>query len=69
MQLIYTILYVEDVPATLDFYQKAFGFTQKMLHEGGDYGELATGDTTLAFSALQLMADLGKNPAIHYRTV
>ena len=63
MKLKYTILYVADVAATLDFYQQAFGFKRKMLHEAGDYGELDTGDTTLAFSALQLMAELGKNPA------
>ena len=63
MKLKYTILYVADVAATLDFYQQAFGFKRKMLHEAGDYGELDTGDTTLAFSALQLMTELGKNPA------
>lgn len=59
----YTILYVEDVPATLDFYQRAFGFTTAMLHESGDYGELDTGGTTLSFSSFQLMQQLGKNPA------
>ena len=63
MQLAYTILYVENVPATLEFYQKAFGFKQKMLHESGDYGELDTGQTTLSFSSLSLMKDLGKNPS------
>ena len=45
MKLKYAILYVEDVPATLDFYEQAFGLTRKMLHEGGDYGELDTGTT------------------------
>ncbi|WP_120497478.1 VOC family protein [Kiloniella sp. EL199] len=63
MQLAYTILYVQDVPATLDFYQKAFGFEQKMLHESGDYGELETGQTTLSFSSLSLMEELGKKPS------
>jgi len=62
MKLRYTILYVEDVPATLSFYEQAFGLERKMLHEGGDYGELHTGDTLLAFSSLQLMSDLGKTP-------
>ena len=33
-----------------------------MLHDSGDYGELDTGETTLAFSSLKLMSDLGKNP-------
>lgn len=59
----YTILYVADVPATLDFYQRAFGFARLFLHESGDYGELATGETKLAFSSLALMRQLGKTPA------
>lgn len=62
MQLGYTILYVPDVPATLKFYEAAFGLTTRFLHEGGDYGELETGTTTLAFSAHTLMQQLGKNP-------
>lgn len=62
MQLAYTILYVEDVRKTLDFYQAAFGLEQKMLHESGDYGELDTGSTTLSFSSLALMEQIGKNP-------
>ncbi len=59
----YTILYVENVVDTLQFYQAAFGFNQLMLHESGDYGELDTGGTTLSFSTLKLMDELGKNPA------
>jgi lactoylglutathione lyase len=62
MQLGYTILYVPDVPATLKFYEAAFGLTTRFLHEGGDYGELETGSTALAFSAHSLMQQLGKNP-------
>jgi len=63
MQLAYTILYVEDVPQTLAFYAKAFGLNQRFLHEGGDYGELETGATRLAFSSRKLMRELGKKPA------
>lgn len=63
MKLKYTILYVEDVSATLTFYEQSFGFETKMLHESGDYGELDTGETILAFSSLKLMSDLGKRPA------
>ena len=62
MKFKYTILYVENVAATLDFYNKAFGFKTKFLHEAGDYGELDTGTTTLSFSALSLMSELGKHP-------
>lgn len=63
MKLRYTILYVEDVAATLAFYRDAFGVGTRMLHESGDYGELDTGATTLSFSSRALMASLGKNPA------
>ena len=63
MKLKYAILYVEDVPGTLAFYESAFGFRRKMLHKSGDYGELDTGATSLSFSSLKLMADLGKSPA------
>ncbi|MGE5476024.1 MAG: VOC family protein [Bacteroidales bacterium] len=62
MQLRYTILYVEDVAATLAFYVQAFGLQRKMLHESGQYGELATGATTLSFSSRALMESLGKHP-------
>ena len=62
MILRYTILYVADVAATLDFYERAFDLKRAFLHESGDYGELATGQTKLAFSALTLMRQLGKSP-------
>ncbi len=62
MQFGYTILYVEDVKRSLTFYEKAFGMQTKFLHDGGGYGELDTGTTTLAFSSRQLMRQLGKKP-------
>jgi len=62
MKLGYTILYVADVKQTLEFYERAFGLKQKFLHESGDYGELDTGTTVLAFSSRRLMQELGKNP-------
>ncbi len=63
MNFRYTILYVENVEKTLAFYARAFGLKRGMLHESGDYGELDTGRTRLAFSSLRLMAQLGKTPA------
>lgn len=63
MRFRYTILYVADVAQTLAFYQQAFGFELKMLHESGDYGELKTGETLLAFSSVRLMRELGKHPS------
>lgn len=47
----YTIVYVESVVATLNFYREAFGFETRFLYEAGDYGELSTGETTLAFAS------------------
>ncbi|MFG0253640.1 MAG: VOC family protein [Rhodopirellula sp. JB053] len=64
MKFRYTILYVDNVADTLDFYCRAFGAEQKMLHESGEYGELATGETVLSFSSKKLMTDLGKNPGV-----
>jgi len=62
MKFKYTILYVGNVEKTLQFYSKAFGLEQSMIHESGDYGELNTGSTTLSFSSLELMTSIGKNP-------
>lgn len=62
MKLRYTILYVDDVAATLDFYKRAFALEIGFLHEAGDYGELSTGETKLAFSSTALIRQLGKTP-------
>jgi lactoylglutathione lyase len=51
VELGYTIIYVPDVAAALDFYTRAFGLATGFLHESGQYGELATGSTALAFTA------------------
>jgi lactoylglutathione lyase len=51
MKFGYTIIYVTSVADTLAFYQAAFGFETRFLHEAGDYGELETGSTTLAFAS------------------
>lgn len=50
----YSIFYVQDVPATLAFFQQAFALEVAFVHESGMYGELATGQTKLAFAALEL---------------
>ncbi|WP_119680830.1 VOC family protein [Indioceanicola profundi] len=63
MKLKYTIHYVKNVKETLAFYGSAFGIPTQFLHESETYGELNTGETTLSFSSLQLMRDLGKNPS------
>lgn len=51
MKFGYTIIYVPDVAASLEFFARAFGLERRFLHESGAYGELETGETTLAFAA------------------
>jgi lactoylglutathione lyase len=55
MKFGYTILFVADVDATLDFYERAFGLRRRMLDDGKNYGELETGGTRLAFAASQFV--------------
>lgn len=54
MKFGYTIVYVPDVAASLTFFEQAFGLQRRFLHESGGYGELDTGQTTLAFAAHEL---------------
>ncbi len=50
MKFGYTIIFVENLEATLAFYEEAFGFKTKFLADSKLYGELDTGSsTTLAF--------------------
>jgi len=51
MKLGYVILYVPDVAATVDFYERAFGIDRRFVHESGQYAEMETGATALAFAA------------------
>ena len=57
MNYAYTILYVTDVPASLRFFEAAFGLTTRFLHESNAYGELETGATALAFAQLEVARD------------
>ncbi|MBI3789634.1 MAG: VOC family protein [Gemmatimonadetes bacterium] len=50
MVLGYVILYVPDVPASVAFYERAFGLARRFVHESGAYAELETGATALAFA-------------------
>ncbi|ATC95875.1 VOC family protein [Pseudoalteromonas tunicata] len=51
MEYLSTVIYVDDVEETLDFYYQAFGISATKLHESGQYGELNTGSVKLAFAA------------------
>ncbi len=50
MKLGYTIFYVNDVEASLTFFEKAFGLPRRFYHESG-YGEVETGSTALGFAS------------------
>ncbi|WP_417602387.1 VOC family protein [Owenweeksia hongkongensis] len=54
MKYTYTILYVENVTETIEFYEKALGFSRKFITPENDYGELITGETTIAFASTEL---------------
>jgi lactoylglutathione lyase len=50
MKFGYSILYVDNVKETIEFYETAFGFTRIFITDVNDYGELDTGGTKLAFA-------------------
>ena len=47
MKFGYTVVYVPEVAASLEFFARAFGIDRRFLDESGAYGELETGETTL----------------------
>ena len=55
----WTILHVPDVRAALELYERAFGMQRRFLDPAGDYGELDTGATVLAFAAHRLIERIG----------
>ena len=54
MKFGHTIIYVADVAATVRFYERAFGLSPRFSDESGQYAEMETGATTLAFAADEL---------------
>src|SRR5688500_12652708 len=54
MRFGYTILYVRDVAASVDLYERAFGQRRRFVHESGEYAELDTGSTTLSLASHEL---------------
>ena len=51
----YTIIYTNSVEESIEFFEKAFGFKRRFIHESG-YGELEIGTTALAFATHNLGA-------------
>ncbi len=50
----YTILYVQNVTRSIEFYEKVFDFNRRFITPDNDYGELNTGDTILSFASVEL---------------
>ncbi|KAI7732933.1 hypothetical protein M8C21_025395 [Ambrosia artemisiifolia] len=48
----YTVVYVKDVAKSVEFYGKAFGVSVRRLDESHRWGELESGQTTIAFTPL-----------------
>lgn len=62
MRFGYTILYVKSVEDAVAFYERAFGLRRRMVTDAGEYGEMETGSTTLAFAAAAFVPDLAGVP-------
>jgi len=56
MQLGYVIIYVDDVLEAVEFYERAFALRRAFVHEEGQFAQLDTGTTALAFTSHALAA-------------
>ena len=50
----WVIVYVPDVTAAVEFYEKAFGLERAFIAGDASFGELKTGETKLAFASEQM---------------
>lgn len=62
MRLGYVILHVPDVAAAVAFYERAFGLARRFIHDSGQYAEMETGSTALAFASHALAEANGLPP-------
>lgn len=56
MRFGYIIIFVDDVAEAVDFYELAFGIEREFVHEAGDFAQMSTGETKLAFTSHALGA-------------
>jgi lactoylglutathione lyase len=54
MRFGYAIAYVREVERSVAFYERAFGLKRRFVDESGQYAEMQTGETTLAFASNEL---------------
>jgi lactoylglutathione lyase len=62
MQLGYVILHVPDAAKAVAFYERAFGLARRFVHDSGQYAEMETGATALAFASHALVKANGLPP-------
>ncbi|XP_047333492.1 uncharacterized protein LOC124937021 [Impatiens glandulifera] len=48
----YTVVYVKDVAKSVTFYANAFGYAVRRLDDNNKWGELESGQTTIAFTPI-----------------
>jgi lactoylglutathione lyase len=63
----YSGWFVADVPATVAFYEKAFGLRLRYMHPSLGYAELEAKDTLVAFIGEGFIADLRLLGDLRYR--
>ncbi|KAJ1381804.1 Vicinal oxygen chelate [Sesbania bispinosa] len=61
----YTVLYVKDVAQSVAFYAKAFGYAVRRLDESHRWGELESGNTTIAFTPMRQHETNDLTGAVH----
>ncbi len=59
MKFSHTIVYVDNVEATVNFYINAFKQSVLFKHDSNEYAEMDTGDTKLAFASPKLAKSNG----------
>ena len=65
-----TVLYVDDVAATVDFYRRAFGLELRFSDESLGFAELATGGSTLAIAETGFVSKDGDDRVLRaHRTI
>lgn len=52
-----TVIYIDDVEKTINFYKETFGFQCKFITEDKNFAELETGETSLSFASHYLAKD------------
>ena len=65
MKLDGVMIWVQDVPATVAFYEKAFGLAVTQLDDAQQFAMLDTGETTLQFTDERAAAGTGVSVRPH----